>query len=230
MANGNWELTFQSEALQSLNDGPIPLALFVSDLAGNSTTANYTLTLDRFAAVSLAKISGDGWINRAESSQPLAIRGVVDGVEDGQTVSILVGSRSSNASTPYTTTVSAGAFSISVPAGELAWIDGQSYDVTVSGSDLAGNPFTVTQVLKADLVAPIADLKLKIGTGPAIAVGNPRFQGPINTATSLGGADVAAGLVLGSGASSDASSTVVSVNGISQTMTPTSSNGTSSWS
>ena len=230
VANGNWELTFQSEALQSLNDGPIPLSLFVSDLAGNSTTANYTLTLDRFAAVSLAKISGDGWINRAESSQPLAIRGVVDGVEDGQPVSILVGSRSSNASAPFTATVSAGAFSISVPAGELAWIDGQSYDVTVSGSDLAGNPFTVTQVLKADLVAPIADLKLKIGTGPAIAVGNPRFQGPINTATSLGGADVAAGLVLGSEASSDASSTVVSVNGISQTMTPTSSNGFSSWS
>ena len=230
VANGSWEVTFPLAALQSLNDGPIPLSLVISDLAGNSTTANYTLTLDRFAAVSLARPSGDGWINRAESSQPLAIRGVVDGVEDGQPVSIFVGSRSSNASAPYTATVTAGTFSISVPAGELAWIDGQSYNVTASGSDLAGNPFTQTQVVKADLVAPSANLTLKIGTGPAIAVGNPRFQGPVNTANSLGGADVAAGVVLGSDASSDASTTVVSVNGISQLMTPTSSNGNSSWS
>ena len=228
--NGSWEVTFQSTELQSLRDGSIPLSLFVSDLAGNTTTADYTLTLDRIAGVNLAPISGDGWINRAESSQPLTIRGMVDAVEDGQTVTILVGSRATNPSTAYTTTVSAGAFSISVPAADLNWVDGSSYDVTVSGSDRAGNRFSQTQVVIADLLAPTLDLKLAIGSSAPVAIGNSRFQGAINTANALSGSDFAAGVSLGSSASSDVVTTVVSVNGISQSVTPRSSNGSNSWS
>jgi hypothetical protein len=100
----------------------------------------------------------------------------------------------------------------------------------VSGTDRAGNPFSQTQVLMADLEAPTVDLKLAVGSTAPLAISNSRFQGPINTANSLSGSDVAAGLVLGSAASPDVSATVVSVNGISQLMSPTSSNGPSSWS
>ena len=90
VSNGNWEVQFTDTQLQTLSDGSLTLELAVSDLAGNQTKADYSLSLDTTALVNLAPISSDGWINIAESGQDPTIRGSREGVDDGRTVALSV--------------------------------------------------------------------------------------------------------------------------------------------
>jgi hypothetical protein len=237
VSNGTWDVQFTDIQLQTLRDGSLNLALAVSDLAGNPTTANYTLTLDTTAQVNLAAISNDGWINTAESSQALTISGAAEGVQDGAAVNLAITFiNSSGASTNFYSAsglLSAGAFSFNVPQGQN-WVNGTTYNVTVSGSDAAGNPFSDTKTVTVDTEAPTVDLQLAVGSSPAVRFLDPSFAGQFagvsNTSATLNADELAAGVLLSSSASADASTTLVSVNGSSQLVAPSTSNGATSWS
>jgi hypothetical protein len=183
--NGTWEAQFTSTELANLRDGSISLGLEVSDLAGNRTSADHSLTLDTTALVNLAPISSDGWINIAESSQALTISGVVEGVEDGRTVNISVGANQASLTNPYTATITGGAFSRTITASDLTWTNGTTYQVSVSGTDLAGNSFSDTKAVTADLTPPTVALKLAVGSAAPLPISDSSFTGAINTAGTL---------------------------------------------
>ena len=112
-----------------------------------------------------------------------------------------------------------------------SWLDGTTYNVTVSGSDAAGNLISDTKAVTVDTTAPTVDLRLTVGSGAApIAISDAQFQGAINTSNTLNAADFAAGVILSSSASPDASTTKVSINGMTQLVAPTTSGSSTSWS
>jgi hypothetical protein len=201
--NGNWQVEFSAADLATFEDGDLPLNLRISDVAGNLTNAGYNIVLDRTAQVNLAPVSKDGWINIAESTEGLTLSGLVGNVEDGQTINVLVGARANSPTTPYTAQVFNGEFTLTVPAGELAWNDGVTYEIAVSGQDKAGNPFSASRKVTADLTAPTLDLKLVIGDAAPVALS--QYTDTLNAA------DIAAGVSIGSAGSNDTTLTSVSV-------------------
>jgi alpha-tubulin suppressor-like RCC1 family protein len=229
VTNHNWEVNFTGSQMQSLSEGTLNLDLSVADLAGNLTSSSNTVMLDTTALGSLSTISNDGWINIIESNQSLTINGTVGGVEDGQSVYITVGSRTSNPASPYTALIANSSFSTTVSASDLSWSDGGTYAVTVIGSDLAGNTFSNTKSVTADLVAPTLDLKLAVGGSSATTINDLQFQGPINSANTLNSADFTDGVKLSSVTSADATSTNVIINNINKVVLPTTNQSASSW-
>ena len=113
-----------------------------SDAAGNpfaaTTTSVHTVDTTSAASIAVNAITADDIINAAEASANITVSGTVTGdAEAGDHISFTVNG------TAYNTTVNADAtWSVSVAGSDLA--AQTSFDVTVSGSDSAGNPFTVT--------------------------------------------------------------------------------------
>ncbi len=113
-----------------------------NDGAGNpfsaSTTSTHAVDTSASATISVDDITTDDVINAAEAGGSVSVTGTVGGdAAPGDSVSLDV-----NGNT-YTGTVAAGnVFSISVPGSDLA--ADTSLDATVTGNDIAGNPFTAT--------------------------------------------------------------------------------------
>ncbi|WP_344933600.1 Ig-like domain-containing protein, partial [Zhongshania borealis] len=113
-----------------------------SDAAGNSFTATTTSThsVDTSAAatISVDAITPDDIVNAAEAGGNINVTGSVGGdAAPGDTVSFTING------TPYSGTVLAGnTYSIAVDGADLA--ADTSFDATVTGTDVAGNPFTAT--------------------------------------------------------------------------------------
>ncbi|RKF12825.1 Ig-like domain-containing protein [Alginatibacterium sediminis] len=116
------------------------------DAAGNpfsqSVTSDHTLDLDASATITVRDITPDDVINAVESGVKLSVSGTVGGdAAVGDVVSFRVHN------TDYSTTV------IDIGGGQLGYVVGvegsdlkeqTSFDVTVSGFDDVGNPFSAT--------------------------------------------------------------------------------------
>ena len=119
------------------------------DTAGNpSATASITFTLDTTApTITLDEIS-DNYINALESGEDLIISGTTD-AEDGQNVVVNFNG------TDYTATVTAGVFSVTVPAVDVATLsNGTTYTATATVSDVAGNTANDTEDVTVDTTPP----------------------------------------------------------------------------
>ncbi len=136
--DGNWTVTVPAEALQGLADGSsYTLGVTLTDASGNVSTATQTLAVDTLApVVSVNAPAGDGVLNANDLTQPLLFSGTgtpgenVTVTFNGQTYSAVVGTN--------------GQWSASVPPADLANLANQSYPVSVTISDAAGNSSTQT--------------------------------------------------------------------------------------
>ncbi|TYL48409.1 Ig-like domain-containing protein [Marinomonas sp. IMCC 4694] len=136
ISNGNWLAEINSTDVGALADAkPHSVVVSVSDVAGNITTQSKTLSVDKtIPEVSINTLSGDGYLNAIEAGQALVISGSTVGVENGQSVTVLLNYVS------YSTTVTNNTWTI--PASALAdanLVDGQTYPVTANVKDIAGN-------------------------------------------------------------------------------------------
>ncbi|MGP3591575.1 Ig-like domain-containing protein [Vagococcus sp. WN89Y] len=139
--DGSWSITMPSGALAGVPDGPVAVKVTVTDAAGNSTTQTTSFTLDASAAnapqIQVDKISGDDFVNAQEANAPLTVSGTTTNVESGQQVTVTLNGKN------YTATVGAGgSWSVDIPATELAAVPDGSQTISVSVSDVAGNPAT----------------------------------------------------------------------------------------
>ena len=179
-AQGAWSFT-----PSGLTDGPHTIVASQTDSFGNTGTASLTFTLDTTApTIAIATISGDDRLNLAELASNLTISGTTTGVENGQTVSVVLNGHT------YTGTVTGNAWSVTAPAADLAHAqlpDG-SYSVTANVSDLAGN------------AAPQATHSLSVDeTAPAVAI--TTIEGGdnlINAAEAAGGIQISGTAEIGS--------------------------------
>ncbi|MBR7889796.1 Ig-like domain-containing protein, partial [Marinomonas sp. A79] len=136
ISNGNWSAEINSTDVGALADAkPHSVVVSVSDVAGNITTQSKSISVDKtIPEISINTLSGDGYLNATEAGQPLVISGSTVGVENGQSVSVLLNDVS------YSTTVTNNTWTI--PASALAdanLVDGQTYTVTANVKDIAGN-------------------------------------------------------------------------------------------
>ncbi|MEX1667805.1 Ig-like domain-containing protein, partial [Zhongshania guokunii] len=113
-----------------------------SDAAGNAftatTTSTHTVDAAATATITVNDITPDDVVNAAEAGTSIDVTGTVGGdAAPGDTVSFTING------TPYSGTVLAGnTYSIAVAGSDLA--ADTSFDVSVTGTDAAGNPFTAT--------------------------------------------------------------------------------------
>ncbi len=139
-SNGSWSVVVDAADLAALTDGQIyALQASMTDAAGNAASSVGTIEVDEHTGLAINAIDGNGFINGANAASGITISGAAsDSILAsvvGQTVSVMLNGKA------YTGTVTAnGGWSVVVGAADLAaLIDGQSYLVTVSITDAAGN-------------------------------------------------------------------------------------------
>ncbi|WP_338152918.1 Ig-like domain-containing protein [Chimaeribacter coloradensis] len=154
-ADGSWSLIVPAADLALLGTGSATLTATVADLAGNSITAEETLTVvTGQEAVAIDTLAGDNFLNAAEAGEPLAVSGVAVGVAEGNAVTVTFNDQT------YTSTVNAdGSWRVEIPADDLAGLADGTYSVTASAVDNNGATVTDSQdlvVLVNNLPAPIS--------------------------------------------------------------------------
>ena len=146
---------------QGLADGSYSIKANVSDTAGNAaTTATQAITVDETAPTIAitSPVAGDNIINKTEAAAGVTISGTATagsaGV-NGQTATITIVDSANAVKDTYTTTVTAGAWSVNVtPPQAQALADG-SYSIKANVSDAAGNAATTaSQAITVDETAP----------------------------------------------------------------------------
>ncbi len=114
--DGSWSVTLPSGDLLALGNGPGTITVSVVDKNNQTITSNHPITVDTAqSGIAIAIVSTDDYLNAAEATQPLEVRGVTTVV--GPSVSVLV---EFNGKT-YTAVVdNAGYWSAVIPVADLA--------------------------------------------------------------------------------------------------------------
>ncbi|KAA5949818.1 Ig-like domain-containing protein [Pantoea sp. Bo_2] len=176
-ANGNWTVPLTQAQLSALPDATYPVTVTATDAAGNSTTINSSLVLDKTPPVlSFTAFTGDNALNYAESIQPQILSGTATGAETGAVVTV-----SLNTTTLGTAIVDGnGNWSVTLTPEQMATFT-PSTTLALAVTDLAGNTATSSVPLTVDLTPP---------PGPLVTLGTVSGDNIISTQ------DVAGGVVL----------------------------------
>ncbi|MCP1205135.1 Ig-like domain-containing protein [Pantoea sp. B550] len=176
-ANGNWTVPLTQAQLSALPDATYPVTVTATDAAGNSTTINSSLVLDKTPPVlSFTAFTGDNALNYAESIQPQILSGTASGAETGAVVTV-----SLNTTTLGTAIVDGnGNWSVTLTPEQMATFT-PSTTLALAVTDLAGNTATSSVPLTVDLTPP---------PGPLVTLGTVSGDNIISSQ------DVAGGVVL----------------------------------
>ena len=152
VSGGNWNVTVPSADLLALADGgTFTVTADVSDADGlTAQQASVGFAKDVSPpTVSIDSFSGGAVMNAVEQGADLAITGSTT-AEDGQFVTVGMNGQS------YSGTVSGGAWTVTIPAADLAGLaDGASITATADVSDAAGNAAVqATGSFNTDFSAP----------------------------------------------------------------------------
>ncbi len=94
--DGTWTLNVPDAALSGLSDGSYTLTVTATDSAGNVSTNTSNLTVKADAAslptLTLNPFAGDNVVDGAERQVSQVLSGTTTNVEQGQTVTLTVGS------------------------------------------------------------------------------------------------------------------------------------------
>lgn len=138
--DGNWSLAISPSALQSLPDGKYDITVTATDAGGNQTTSLTPVTLDTATpALTIAPVSGDGYLNAAEHDAALSVAGTADA---GSAIVVTLNNVTYNAVSDAN-----GNWSVSVPAGDVNALTDGTYAVSVQATDSAGNATSSLQPL-----------------------------------------------------------------------------------
>ena len=160
---GTWSVNVTAAQAQGLADGSYSVKANVSDAAGNAaTTASQAITVDESApAIAITSpIAADNIINKTEAAAGVAISGTATAgaggaAINGQTATITIVDGTNTVKDTYTTTVTAGAWSINVTAVQAQGLADGSYSIKANVSDAAGNAATTaSQAITVDETAP----------------------------------------------------------------------------
>ncbi|HHG8787401.1 MULTISPECIES: Ig-like domain-containing protein [Citrobacter] len=153
-AAGNWSIGVPAADITALNDGTTTVSVTVTSAAGNSGTATHDVTVKTAApAITINSVTADDVINAAEQGADLTLSGATTNVEAGQNVTVTFGNKT------YTASVdSNGAWTLVVPAADLAGLTDGSARVEASVSNVAGNSASATRDYSIDTDAPVISI------------------------------------------------------------------------
>jgi hypothetical protein len=177
-SNGTWSMDIgttnpTSGSRGSFTDGNYPVTITTSNGSNQSGTVTMNLVVDR----ALPTISSSGVVtsfgsnlNARESNSDVTVSVAINGIEDGQTASVLI-----NGAT-FTGTVLNGIAVITIPAATLQSIaDGSNTTFTVSATDRAGNIGSVVIPFQVDRSLPATPTFGGISSGPNDPTPSDRF-------------------------------------------------------
>ncbi|TYK66727.1 hypothetical protein [Colwellia echini] len=148
------EWKIEDADLSSLNDGPLTFTASVTDLGGNTSTAEVIKDKDTQASIDITVDTStniaDALLNAAEINK-VTIAGTVSNIEDGQTVNLII--TDGTLEKTFTTTVVSGEWTVS-NADLSNFVDGE-LTFTASVNDVAGNPATTQTTTTKDTQAAI---------------------------------------------------------------------------
>ncbi|AVF34397.1 Ig-like domain-containing protein [Rahnella sikkimica] len=151
-AQGNWSTGVPASAVSTLTDGSYTVTASVKDAAGNDGAASHAITVDTVSPVlSINTVAADDVINAVEKGEALTVSGTSDGA-DGTTVTLNFNGQN------YTATVSNGAWTLNVPAADVAKLGEADYTLTASSTDAAGNTGNTTHVVLVDSSLPTVSI------------------------------------------------------------------------
>ncbi|WP_411704772.1 Ig-like domain-containing protein [Edaphovirga cremea] len=139
-ANGQWQVTVPTEALQVLPAGAQSIDVVATDAAGNVGNSSIQITVDLIApTLSIGVIAGEDVINAAEILQPVIINGTASVTEAGQNVEITF-----NGVTYQALVQPNGDWSFTLPGNVLQSLADGGYQLSATLIDQAGNATTQT--------------------------------------------------------------------------------------
>jgi hypothetical protein len=150
-STGYWTLSLDSSNIATIGEGVKAFSVTSTDAAGNVSqpyTRNVTIDTVLPTAPSLSVAAGDNTINFAEAQAGVQISGTADA---GSAVSVNI------AGNVFTATASAtGVWAVPLSEYTVNTVIGQgAKPVTITSTDAAGNPKTVTvQNINVDTIAP----------------------------------------------------------------------------
>ncbi|MBH0059091.1 hypothetical protein I6F65_19300, partial [Pseudoalteromonas sp. SWXJZ94C] len=148
--NGNWQI---SGDIESLIDGEISAQVSIFDAAGNEVTKNVALVKDTQNTLTLnIDKTNDGVVNGNSENTDLSLSGTVDGIEDGQEVTIILSDSEGN-EVQVTAIVENGQYELTgIDISSLA--DGE-ITATANVADTAGNAIQAVDSFSQDSTAAI---------------------------------------------------------------------------
>ena len=149
VTGNTWSLALQD--LSAFAEGTLTATASVTDIAGNSTTAETQAIKDTLADITITVVDSNNVINATEIPQ-VVIRGTALNVENGQTITVTL-TDSTGYSRQLTTTVIAGAWSLN--ALDLSDFADGTLTASATVTDLAGNPATSSTTINIDTQASI---------------------------------------------------------------------------
>lgn len=144
--SGVWSSTIDFSVL---GEGEHVITATTTDVAGNQTVVESTITIDTTPPmVSIDTLADDNVLNAVAAAEGLTVSGMTD-AENGQVVTVTLDAQE------YTANVENGTWSLVVEAAMLAELDNTDYTVTAKVSDAAGNVSEVDeQILTVNVTAP----------------------------------------------------------------------------
>nr|WP_312026939.1 Ig-like domain-containing protein [Enterobacillus tribolii] len=148
-SNGDWQVSVPAKDFLGSVGGQYSVSATVTDKAGNSVTADKSITLSGEApTITIDTVAGDDIINAAEHGAPVVLSGTSN-VTSGQVVTITLGSQT------YSTTVDAsGKWSYTLDASVVQALTDGNYTLSVSVADTVGNATSADKALVVDTLAP----------------------------------------------------------------------------
>ncbi len=157
-ANGSWSTTVPAADMATLRDGDASAQVRVTNVNGNSATAVHEYSVDSAAPmVIINTIASDNIINASEAAAGVTVSGTSTAAT-GQTLTITL-----NGSNYQTTVQADGSWALTLPASVLTALANNSYTLTATVSDLAGNPGSASKGVTVDTTAPVISFNTVAG-------------------------------------------------------------------
>lgn len=195
-SDGHWTTTYPVGTLPAGEYNQVITATS-TDNHGNTSTSSHTFAVDTQTSVAFTGTpGGDGTVNAAEAAAGVVLSGTA---QAGASVSVVWGG-----TTLTTTANSSGVWTVTYPAGSVA-PGTYTSTATATATDSFGNTATATQVVNVD-------------TETAVTVNNGQSGGD----DVISGAEAAAGVAL-TGTAEPGATVVVTLEGVSHTVTASAS-------
>ncbi|EGS2005437.1 Ig-like domain-containing protein [Enterobacter cloacae] len=153
--DGTWQLIVPAADVGALNDGTVTVTATVSDVAGNSSSADRVGLVD--ATVPQVTINDfvtdTNTVNQLAHSQAQILSGSVTGAAAGDLVTITINS------VDYTTVVdAAGNWSLGLPASVVQGLTDGTWTIDVSVTDRSGNTGSTSLDVVVNTVTPVISI------------------------------------------------------------------------
>lgn len=149
--DGSWSASIPPTLLQSIADGSYVVKVTLTTETGVTVSKDVSILIDTTPPdLTLTPFTPGGVVDQAQHSADKIVRGTVSDLEPGSTIVVTLNGKT------YTTQADAnGNWQLLIPQADMALLqDGQSYTITYTATDTAGNKTVESQTITTNFSTP----------------------------------------------------------------------------